>query len=307
MAFISRDEYKAIVKDKRTAYFASPFELAYENFVKLGFHQRGEEYFVENASDVMDSLRKACWESFVPIERQFTSEMLCKLVDVTQVSGMGPKEAIVWFAENYPEHIYDLSLSNTQSRRSRAGKEFEAIIELILIGAGIPLDSQGNIGKEYFVSRNLGKMVDIVSPGAIEYMADKNEVALISAKTTLRERWQEVPEEISRTGAKEMYLITLDEKVSNEVLDTLYDSNVRLTTTKGIKEKYYSDNVRVLDLERLLTICQNHAAMWEHYNYSEEQLKQKEELILKQMNKHSNHPFVISYYNQQLGSLGVEL
>lgn len=307
MAFITREEYKEIVKDIRKGYFLSPFELAYESFVKLGYHQKEEDYFRENASDVMDSMRKACWKSFVPIEQQFTTEMLCKLIDDDQLTGKTPREAIAWFAGQYPNHIYDLSLSNTQSRRSRAGKEFEAIIELILIGAGIPLDSQGNIGKEYFTSRGLGKMVDVVSPGAVEYMADKNEVALISAKTTLRERWQEVPEEISRTGAKEMYLVTLDESVSNEVLDTLYDSNVRLTTTRGIKERCYPNNIRVLDMETLVKKCLNHAAMWEHYKYNDDQIKQKEELILAQKEKHSNHPFILNYYDQQLNTLEIEV
>ena len=307
MTIISRDDYKEMVKDRRKDFFLSPFELAYKSFVNLGYHQKDESFFRENASLVMDSMRKECWDSFVPIEKDFTTEMLCKLIEEEHVDGMKPKDAIAWFARQYPNHIYDLSLSNTQSRRSRAGKEFEAIIELILIGAGVPLDSQGNIGKTYFTSRGLGKMVDVVSPGAVEYMADKNEVALISAKTTLRERWQEVPEEISRTGAKEMYLVTLDESVSNEVLDTLYDSNVRLTTTKGIKERCYPNNIRVLDIETLVKKCMNHAAMWEHYNYSDEQLKQKKELIMTQKEKHSDHPFLINYYDQELSTLGIDV
>ncbi|MDC4182994.1 type II restriction endonuclease [Mycoplasma bradburyae] len=97
------------------------------------------------------------------------------------------------------EHIYILTLSNTQSRRSRAGNEFEAIIELIFMGPEIPMDSQRNIGKNIFIEKELGKLVDIVSPGVIEYMINKRNTILISAKTTLRERWQEVPEEMMRT------------------------------------------------------------------------------------------------------------
>ena len=41
---------------------------------------------------------------------------------------------------------------------------------------------------------------------------------LISAKTTLRERWQEIPEEMGRTGAREMFLVTLDDTISKEVI-----------------------------------------------------------------------------------------
>ena len=93
--------------------------------------------------------------------------MLSKLIDKEKVSCMKPDEAIEYFVEEYPEQIYSLSLSNTQSRRSRAGKEFEAIIELLFIGAGIPVDSQGSVGKQFFTNTGLGKLVDFVSPSVL--------------------------------------------------------------------------------------------------------------------------------------------
>ena len=99
-----------------------------------------------------------------------------------------------------------------------------------------------------------------------------------------------------------MYLITLDDAVSNDVLETLYESNVRLTTTKGIKESCYPNNIRVLDLERLIEICQTHAAVWDQYDYNEEQIQQKKDSIRKQMEKHQNHSFILDYYDRQLAS-----
>ena len=201
------------------------------------------------------------------------------------------------------DNIYDLSLSNTQSRRSRAGKEFEAIIELILIGADIPLDSQGNIGKKLFTDKGLGKLVDVVSPGVMEYLIDKNDTVLISAKTTLRERWQEVPEEVSRTGANSMYLITLDDSVSQNVLDELYEANVILTTIESVKEKSYKDNKRVMTFEQLIKKCKDVKEDWEAYLFSDEQ---KDEIITsleKQQAKHTNHDFVLKYYAERLVKL----
>lgn len=62
-------------------------------------------------------------------------------------------------------------------------------------------------------------MVDTVSPGVTEFEINKRDAVLISAKTTLRERWQEVPEEMGSTGAREMFLATLGEKVSDNVLN----------------------------------------------------------------------------------------
>ncbi|ENY70201.1 Type II restriction modification system endonuclease [Mycoplasmopsis bovigenitalium 51080] len=300
MVNISLDEYKNLVKEKRKNSFKQPYDLVYDNFIKLGYDKVSKEFFLNNASEVVEKLRDSCWNEFKPLEKEFTSKMLRELVDDNYIRNLTPIDAITWFVEEFPEHIYALTLSNTQSRRSRAGKEFESIIELILIGAGIPLDSQGNIGKQVFVSKGIGKLVDLVSPGVLEYILNKRNTVLISAKTTLRERWQEVPEEMGRTGAREMFLATLDDSISSDVLNTLYEANIQVTTTKNIKEKYYTNNGRVLTFEKLVEICLDNISHWENFNRSVEQNEQIIELINKQIEKHHNHKFVEEYYNERL-------
>lgn len=257
---------------------------------------------MENASSMIEELRNSCWNEFIPNEKKFTTDMLKTLIDEEYVNTLSSTEAITWLAEEFPEHIYALTLSNTQSRRSRAGKEFEAIIELILIGAGIPLDSQGNIGKNEFIRKGLGKMVDVVSPGVIEYLINKRNTVLISAKTTLRERWQEIPEEMGRTGAMEMFLITLDENISNDVLNILYESNIQVTTTKRIKDSKYMNNSRVLTFEDLISICLANSEKWKNFNYTEEQKEDMKNMIIKQIEKHQNHKFVKEFYEKVLDS-----
>lgn len=297
---INLEIYKETIKSKRNKVFEQPYEFVYRNFLKLNYDKKGKEYFKENASHMIEELRKTCWNEFIPIEKQFTTEMLKTLVDEKYVNSLTSLEAITWFAEEFPEHIYALTLSNTQSRRSRAGKEFEAIIELILLGAGIPLDSQGNIGKQEFTQKGLGKMVDVVSPSVIDYIINKRNVVLISAKTTLRERWQEVPEEMGRTGAREMFLVTLDENISKEVLDTLYEANIQVTTIKRIKENKYKDNNRVLDFEELIEICFSNFEKHKIYNYSSEQKLAIKNMIQKQIEKHQDHQFVKEFYEKRL-------
>lgn len=303
MADMDLETYKEFVKDFRQGFFETPYDLVYRVFEEKGFVKQDHLYFKENASYVVESLRQGCWNSYVPVEKSFISQALCSLIEDDQVAGLSPKEAVVWFAESHPEHIYQLSLSNTQSRRSRAGKEFEAIIELVLIGAGIPMDTQGNIGKKIFIEKGLGKLVDTVSPGVVEFIIDKNDVVLISAKTTLRERWQEVPEEMSRTGAREMYLATLDENISDEVLETLYESNIRVTTTRRIKEQHYPGNRRVLDFERLVEICEQNNSQWATYKYTNKETEQIIKNINIQIAKHTNHPFILNHYLNRLKAL----
>ena len=143
-------------------------------------------------------------------------------------------------------------------------------------------------------------MVDVVSPGVIEYIINKRNVVLISAKTTLRERWQEVPEEMGRTGAMEMFLATLDENISKEVLDTLYEANIQVTTTKRIKEERYKDNSRVLSGEDLISICLANVDKWKEFNYTDEHKGSIRDMIKKQIDKHEEHVFVKGFYEQRL-------
>lgn len=286
------DAYQKLIKRERDVFFQTSFERAYRAFCELGLNTQESSFFEENASDIVERMREQCWADFMNEENAFTIHMLKELIPTLTYAEMDQENAISHYLESYPEHLYQLCLSNTQSRRSRAGKEFEHIIELILMGAGIPIDSQGNIGKESFVEKGLGKLVDAVSPGVTEFEINKRNCVLISAKTTLRERWQEVPEEMGRTGAREMFLATLDEKVSKNVLDTLYEANIQLTTTRSNKEAHFPDNNRVLTFEDLIRICKINAAIWNNYGYRQEQIQQADDLISIQIEKHEEHEFV---------------
>lgn len=304
MCQISREEYKRIVKNERESYFGSPFDLAYKSFVDLGLSRKDSHYFREHASTLVEQLRSKCWEEFQPFERQFTTRMLAKLIDENHVSHMNPVEAIEYFVGEYPEHIYDLSLSNTQSRRSRAGKEFEAIIELLFIGADIPAQAQGSVAKQAFSNSGIGKMVDFVSPSVIQYLSNKRNTVLISAKTTLRERWQEVPEEVNRTGIREMYLATIDEGITEETLNILYEANVVIVTTRNNKLLHYPNNLHIITFEDLITLMQDAVNKWNHYRYTESDIDAFKKYFTTQIAKHENHPYVEAYYQRRLAEIG---
>lgn len=305
MSIVDLEKYKALIKAERQLFFAAPYELAYQQFVKAAFDQQPASYFYTHASEIVDNLRARCWDAYVPKEKDFTTKMLKVLIGTKDISTFNAEEALLWFFSTYPEHIYQLSLSNTQSRRSRAGKEFEAIIELVLLGADIPLDVQGNVGKSFFTSKGLGKLVDVVSPGVAQFTLNKRNTMLISAKTSLRERWQEVPEEMGRTGAREMFLVTLDKTASAEVLNTLYEQNVQLVTTKAIKNDHYANNSRVLTFEDLIQELKINALSWVKYNYSAENRSVAESVIEKQLQAHKKHAFVYKKYLERKNTLTV--
>ena len=303
MAHIELKHYEEKIRYERTNHFATPFDMAYEAFVDLEYDKKDSRFFRENASTFVENMCSQCWAEYVPHEKEFTTRLLRMLIDREKVCDMSPVEAIEDFVMEYPMHIYKLSLSNTQSRRSRAGKEFEAILELLLIGSDVPADTQGSVGKQAFAKNGLGKLVDFVSPGVVQYLRNKRNTTLISAKTTLRERWQEVPEEVVRTGTREMYLATLDEDITEETRTVLYEANVILATTRGNKERNYADDQRIVTFEELIEIAMEAADKWNAYNYSENDFAGMKRYLQSQVNKHENHPYVKNYYQTRFNEL----
>lgn len=132
---------------------------------------------------------------------------------------------------------YELAKSITQSRRSRAGTAFERIIRHVINIFEFPCDDQSKIARTHFTQGNLGKMVDGLIPGIKEYEDHRSKCAILTMKTTLRERWQEVVEELQRTNVPHVYLLTLDENITDGVLETVRNHNITLVAPDYVKER----------------------------------------------------------------------
>ncbi|WP_223211620.1 type II restriction endonuclease [Mycoplasmopsis citelli] len=293
-------DYKKIIKMERNKFFDAPFDLAYKNFVNLGYDKKTRRFFKENASEIVENLRSSCWKDFLNTEKKFNIKMFNVLINQKYANSLFPNEAITNFLNEYSDYIYELILSNTQSRRSRAGKEFESIIELLLMGAEIKFESQGILTIDRFTKKEMGKMIDLVLPGVIEFNIDKTNIIIISAKTTLRERWQEVVEEMSRTGAKEIILATLDEKINEKLFTFLSEKNIKIATTKKIKEDKYKNNSIVLTFEDLIKRGLRNMEKWKNYKFNSDKKELIKNLYIKQIEKHRDHKFVVDFYKDKL-------
>ncbi len=303
MKTLNVSEFKKLIRVKRKEIMQSPFDLTYQSFKKLEYTAEDKNFFLENASEIVESMRKKTWDDFLEDEKHFSYSMYEQLIDIEAIREMDKTEAIKWFLEKHSDHIYALSLSNTQSRRSRAGNEFELILEFILMGAQIPFDTQGSVGSGIFKEAHLAKLVDCVSPGAVEYNLDKRNTSLISAKTTLRERWQEVGDEMARTMAREMYLATLDEEISDNTIELIGSNNIILVTTKGNKEELYVNSPNVISFEQMLQELDAKTLTWRSYVYPQEQLNIKKEGLSQLIIEAEDKPFLVDYYTYQLNML----
>lgn len=136
------------------------------------------------------------------------------------------------------EYIQALSTSNTNARRSRAGKTFESLFAMALHAFGIPFQDQNSLGTKFYKSNNLGKKVDFIVPSSLQYEEQRNKCAIISTKTTLRERWQQVVEELQRSNVPHIYLATLDKDITSNVLQIMKNYNITLVAPREIKAKF---------------------------------------------------------------------
>lgn len=79
---------------------------------------------MENASECIEKLRDECSKEFLKAENNFTKNILKDAANQMSFDGLTTYDAVHNFIDEHVYNIYDLCLSNTQSRRSRAGKEF---------------------------------------------------------------------------------------------------------------------------------------------------------------------------------------
>ena len=67
-------------------------------------------------------------------------------------------------------------------------------------------------------------------------------------KTSLRERWQEVVEEIHRTNIPEIFLLTMDDKISKSKADQMGQHNVTIVVPKSV-----AGNEKLANLKNIIS------------------------------------------------------
>jgi len=142
--------------------------------------------------------------------------------------------------ELYPD-LWHIFLSRSQSRKTRGGKDFECQIKYLLELADIPFESQ--VQKYH---------IDLLLPNSQLFRKDKTRAVLLSLKRTLRERWREVVEELHRVGCPNIYLLTVDSRISKEKVQHIARHNIHLVVWDEVKEKEYTENAMVLGYTELM-------------------------------------------------------
>ena len=132
-------------------------------------------------------------------------------------------------------------LSAGQQRKSRAGYSYEHHIEVMLRDGGIPFEKQ--------VVLESKKRPDFILPSLSFVDSDRFDAKtglILSAKTTLRERWKQVEREM---GGRPLFLTTVDENIAGSVIEDMASIGVRLVIPESLlkaKVAEYSGHANVV-------------------------------------------------------------
>jgi len=118
-------------------------------------------------------------------------------------------------------------LSASQQRKTRAGRSFEYHLAALLQAGNIRFEEQAVLG---------GRRPDFVLPDKRTIQAGAKrgylEAAILSAKTTLRERWKQITHERFNCA---IFLATVDDRVSSQALGEMQAADIALVVPESLK------------------------------------------------------------------------
>ncbi len=211
--------------------------LALHNLPALEVRARFDEFLSE-----LNATNFALYEQYEEgkhapdIARRMIAENPTRVDAAEEISKQkGFRRGVFVLLESLYPDLRRAFLSVSQGRKSRGGASFEQQFALLLEYAGYSFKQQA---RRY--------RTDFVFPS--EKAFDQNRVICVvaSLKRTLRERWQEVVGELTQLAAPNVYLVTMDERVSKGHVKGICDDNpLHLVVWDKVKQKY-SSHPRVL-------------------------------------------------------------
>lgn len=168
------------------------------------------------------------YELFREYELRFRSMQLARIILAAEpADSITVEKVLVNLITGFHE-IDRALLSASQQRKSRAGYSFEHHIQQMLADGKIPHEVQ--------VIMEAKKRPDFVLP-TYKLFKDKarpkDHALVLSAKTTLRERWKQVLNEIKNC---DLYLATVDEDIAANAIEDMGSAGIVLVVPESLKK-----------------------------------------------------------------------
>lgn len=148
------------------------------------------------------------------------------------------KEGFGEHGDNVDEFIR-FSLSVQNRRKSRSGHAFENHIETIL--------SANRIRFERGAKTEGRQKPDFLFPNSVSYASlefPQEQLRILGAKTTCKDRWRQVLAEAARIDRK--HLITIEPAISEAQTQQMNDMNLQLVVPEAVQTTYQSEQIKWL-------------------------------------------------------------
>ena len=215
--------------------------MAQDTFLKKYGLETINPFAMDHPGDALREISRSIeWDLFRDYQRRERSVDLVRIVLGDKPGAFTASDLIRLLIDQLPA-IDALMLSASQQRKSRAGYSYEHHIETMLAGGGIPFEKQVIIEAK--------KRPDFILPSLAFIDSGRPEAAtglILSAKTTLRERWKQVERE---KGARALYLTTVDENIAGNAIDDMAAMGIFLVIPESLmksKESEYAGRKNVL-------------------------------------------------------------
>lgn len=220
---------------------ALPDTAALAAMARASFLQRDglsslDPFALECPGDAVREISRVIeWDLFREFQRRERAVELVRIVlgdDAVKIGMKGVVRRLV----DATAAVDRLMLSASQQRKSRAGYSFEHQIEAMLADGGIPFAKQ--------VVIDARKRPDFVLPSLthLRKALDGPERGLIlSAKTTLRERWKQVQREMGGSG---LFLATVDDSIAANAIEDMASMGIVLVVPESLKVSKSTEYVR---------------------------------------------------------------
>ncbi len=152
------------------------------------------------------------------------------------------KQSFLRFFEHHYDDFWNLFLSISQSRRTRAGGSFENHLKFLFSKLDYPYDTHTLLN---------GK-VDYLFPSEEVFRKNRTVCLVISVKRTLRERWRQVIGELASINAGKIYIATQEENISKQKIQEIKKHNINLVVFDEEKEKKLKEEYNVIGFSELI-------------------------------------------------------
>jgi len=216
----------------------SPMEILEEAIANLGIQDMGIERILENFEALVSKIEETAFRIYSSYENKAFNKLLSLWMEENKntITGIleskerveSKREKLTNLLLELVPLIREMEFKAGQMRKSRGGAAFEEIIALLLKQVGIPVEKPSKKTKK------LMKRIDYVSPDAETAEKTPDKAIFLAMKRTLRERWKQVvPEQMK--GAR-LYLVTLDEKMSEEKANEIQETGMIVYVPSKVKE-----------------------------------------------------------------------